>query len=114
EIYDWHAGTWSTVAPMHVARAAAVAVRLQDGRVLVVGGFDSFFNGIASAEFYDPRSNTWTFTGPLNGPRAEDFVTTLLPDGSVLIAGGYARGFPFVALATSEIWNRRTNTWSVA
>lgn len=114
EIYRLHSGTWTTVAPMHVARAAAVAVRLEDGRVLVVGGFDAFFNGIASAEIYDPRSNTWTFTGPLNSPRAEDFVAKLLPGNRVLIAGGYLRGFPFIALASSEIWDSRTNRWTVA
>lgn len=114
EIYDWHAGTWRTVAPMHVARAAAVAVRLDGGRVLVVGGFDSTFNAIDSAEVYDPRSNSWTFTGPLHSRRAEDFTAALLPGGRVLIAGGYLRGFPFIPLSSSEIWDPKTNQWSTA
>jgi hypothetical protein len=114
EIYDRHAGTWANVASMHVARAAAVAVRLPDGRVMVVGGFDSSFNGIDSAEIYDPGTNTWSLTGPLHSRRAEDFVATLLPGGGVLIAGGYLRGFPFIPLSSSEIWNPRTNEWSIA
>ncbi len=114
EIYDWHTGAWTSVKPMNVARAAAVAVRLPDGRVLVVGGFDSFFNGIGSAEIYDPRANSWTLTGPMHSRRAEDFVATLLPGGRVLVAGGYLRGFPFTPLSSTEIWDPRTNQWTVA
>ena len=38
EIYHWLTGTWSSVAPMNHPRAAAVAVRLPSGKVLVAGG----------------------------------------------------------------------------
>ncbi len=53
EIYDPASGTWSPSGSMHACRAQHGAVRLQDGRVLVVGGEDE--RGIlASAEVYDP------------------------------------------------------------
>src|SRR6266566_9066510 len=41
EIYNRHTGLWTSVSPMNVARAAAVDVRLEDGRVLVIGGADA-------------------------------------------------------------------------
>src|SRR5437867_11530536 len=33
EIYNLHRGAWTQVAPMNTARAAPVAVRLENGRV---------------------------------------------------------------------------------
>ena len=44
EIYNWHTGEWTPIAPMNTARAAAAAVRLEDGRVMVIGGADETFN----------------------------------------------------------------------
>lgn len=39
EIFDPMTGTWTTTVPMTTARAGHAAALLQDGRVLVVGGF---------------------------------------------------------------------------
>ena len=44
EIYDWHTGEWTKIKSMNTARAAAAAVRLEDGRVMVIGGADETFN----------------------------------------------------------------------
>ena len=116
EIYDWHSGTWTTVAPMHVARAAAVAVRLQHGRVMVIGGFGPGFSVLDSVEIYDPSADTWTITGSLNQRRAEDFLAAVLPDGRVLVAGGFIFANPmiglFVPTNSAEIWNPDTETWT--
>ena len=116
EIYDWHSGTWTTVAPMHVARAAAVAVRLQHGRVMVIGRFGPGFSVLDSVEIYDPSADTWTITGSLNQRRAEDFLAAVLPDGRVLVAGGFIFANPmiglFVPTNSAEIWNPDTGSWS--
>ena len=110
EIYNRQTGLWTPISPMNLARAAAVDVRLEDGRVLVIGGADADFNFLDSAEIYDPSTGTWSFTGLMNEPRFEDFVGVLLPGHKVLIAGGF--GPPFNALNSAEIYDEATNTWT--
>ena len=110
EIYNHQKGLWTPISPMNLARAAAVDVRLEDGRVLVIGGADADFNFLDSAEIYDPSTGTWSFTGLMNEPRFEDFVGVLLPGNKVLIAGGF--GPPFNALNSAEIYDEATNTWT--
>ena len=112
EIYNWHTGQWTLISPMNSARAGAVDVRLEDGRVMVIGGADENFNFLDSAEIYDPRTDTWSFTGSMNEPRFEDFTALLLPGRKVLIAGGF--GPPFDALNSAEIYDEATNTWTPA
>jgi len=111
EIYNWHTGQWTRIAPMNTARAAPAAVRLEDGRVMVIGGADETFTFLASAEIYDPRTDTWsTDTAPMNGPRFEDFTAVLLPGRKVLVAGGFGPGFEI--LNSAEIYDQKTNTWT--
>ena len=81
-----------TAAPMTEDRFGHAAVRLADGRVLIVGG-SRFVLGrpgatLASAEIYDPQANRFRPTRhALHVPRDRP-TATLLPDGTVLIAGG--------------------------
>jgi len=97
---------------MNTARSAAAAVRLEDGRVMVIGGADENFNFLASAEIYDPRTGTWsTNTASMSGPRFEDFTAVLLPGRKVLVAGGFDTGF--VPLNSAEIYDQKTNTWTL-
>ena len=88
---------------MTEARAEHVAVRLADGRVLVVGGVGAREGGgevsLASAELYDPETGTFSPTGDMTTERAlADYATgnipvtaTVLPSGRVLIVGGMRR-----------------------
>ena len=66
-----------------VVDAHATKTLLGDGKVLVVS-----FDG---AQLYDPESGAWTATGKTNIPRARH-MATLLPDGKVLVAGGWVEG----------------------
>jgi N-acetylneuraminic acid mutarotase len=89
EIYDPQLGTWSATGSLHVPRGGAAATLLRDGRVLVTGGVSDGIDGPvhASAELFDPRLGTWTYTPSMAQPRFRH-VAVLLSDGTVLVAGG--------------------------
>lgn len=76
---------------MELARVNHTATRLNDGRVLIVGGNDGH-SELSSAEIYDPIAGTFAYTaGHLADARAYH-TATLLNDGTVLIAGGNTLG----------------------
>jgi N-acetylneuraminic acid mutarotase len=77
---------------MNVARTSGhSATTLADGRVLVAGGADERLptgeQFLASAELYNPATNTWTATGSMTVERASQFAV-LLNRGKVLAVGG--------------------------
>jgi len=78
-------------------RFGQAAVRLADGRVLIVGGkhwrVGKPDKPLASAEIYDPATNQFhTTVGSMATPRDRP-TATLLGDGTVLIAGGQDGSF---------------------
>lgn len=94
------------------------------GKVLVAGGTTDFFSpnfALASAELYDPATGNWAPTGNLINPRF-DHSATLLPDGTVLVAGGQVIGTAgspeaVCSLQTSpgcsaEIYDPASKTWT--
>ena len=89
EIYDPVSRSYSAAAPMNVSRSGHLSAVLADGRVLVAGGRSTDTGGwdIASAEIYDPATNTWSVTGALQETRRLGEAVTLL-DGHVLMVGG--------------------------
>ncbi|HEY7371797.1 MAG TPA: hypothetical protein VIF57_06430 [Polyangia bacterium] len=76
---------------MLAERAWPSATVLADGRVLLVGGKSEAAAGgvAASAELWDPRSETSTALAPTGAARFEH-TATVLPDGRVAIVGGTA------------------------
>jgi hypothetical protein len=106
ELYDPALGTFSaTTDPMTAARLGHTATLLPNGKVLVTGGVldtGGFINGyLASAELYDPASGTFTATsGPMTAARGYH-TATLLPNGQVLVAGGFNSSG---ALASAELF----------
>ena len=53
ELYDPATGTWTTTGSLLTARIGHTATLLKNGKVLV-GGQDSHFTSLTSAELYDP------------------------------------------------------------
>ncbi|MFZ1156261.1 MAG: Ig-like domain-containing protein, partial [Candidatus Sulfotelmatobacter sp.] len=88
ELYDLTTGTFTPTGSLNTARDTHTATLLNNGQVLIAGGFDSNSNTLSSAELYDPTAGTFTLTGNLNVGRAVH-TATLLNSGLVLIAGGY-------------------------
>lgn len=90
EIYDSKTGKFAKISDMNEKRTHHTATLLQDGRVLIAGGFPSGIKGckLASAEIYDPKTNTFTKTGDMNLGR-DNHAAILLKNGKVLIVGGH-------------------------
>lgn len=97
---------------MTVARAAHSATLLRSGRVLIAGGCtlpgcDDVEGQTASAELYDPKTHRFARTGSMRGIRVSAMATRL-PDGRVLVAGGYSGE---KATATTELYDESTGTF---
>lgn len=101
EIYDPETGKWVSMSPMHTVRSGHKSTLLPNGKVLVAGGKDYVDQcGVAfhayslnSAEIFDPVSGSWDLTYSMNNSRT-DFSSALLPNGYVLIEGGYYENYP--------------------
>ena len=71
---------------MTSARCEQTATLLNNGNVLVAGGYNPT-TAIAGAELYVPATGTFTATGSLTSARFFQ-TATLLNNGNVLVAGG--------------------------
>ena len=63
-----------------------------------------------ATELFDPPSGTWSQTGNLNSPHA-GHTATLLPNGKVLVAGGYDMNIGNET-ASAELYDSVTGTWT--
>jgi hypothetical protein len=106
ELYDPTTGTFTSTGSMSTVREETTATLLNNGMVLIAGGSDFFLHvpSLASAELYSPATGTFAVTGSLNTGRFEH-TSTLLSDGTVLVAGGKSQdplnGAVFLASAES-------------
>jgi hypothetical protein len=113
EIYNPATNAWRSAGPMSHPRYTHGAALLNDGRVLVAGGWYSTSNSDPShetAEVYDPAANRWTGTGSMTSARAE-YGLASLPDGRILAAGGVDPGYK--VQAGSELYDPTTGVWQV-
>jgi Kelch motif len=82
ELFDPSSNTFTAVNNMTTRRAGAIAVLLQNGDVLIVGGDDpSGAEHVASAELYHPSTGTFSATGSMHSEGASVLVP--LPNGKV-------------------------------
>ena len=127
EIYDPSTGRWSPTRPMFDPRRHHGGVLLEDGMVLVSGGLTEEFTThvenaevdyvfpIASAEVYDPSTETWSRVSDMP-EETVDFVGTqnnlpailldMLENGKVLAAGGLG--------PSAALYNASSGTWDSA
>jgi ABC-type dipeptide/oligopeptide/nickel transport system permease component len=91
-VYDAATNSWR-MGPPRPHPAIGPAVRMADGRVMVIGGDAGTGQGpgsvrpVADVDLYDPVANSWSSVQQLGAPRV-GHLAVLLDDGTVLVAGG--------------------------
>ncbi|WP_395811824.1 Kelch repeat-containing protein [Archangium minus] len=110
EVYDAATGGWRSTGAMRTARRNHAAVRMTDGRVLVVGGtYSASFGALASAEVYDPGTGRWTLVAEMAEARNEP-AAVALPDGRVLVVGGF--DVDRHPVRSAELYDPATGRWT--
>jgi hypothetical protein len=118
EIYSPVTNTFAASPPsMNQARTNATATLLPNGRVLIAGGLvaPTFLEmlpfALSSTEIYDPASNTFATSTPNMNDARTQATATLLPNGKLLIAGGFGNTGD---LSSTEIYDSATNTFATS
>lgn len=124
ELYDPATRRFTAMrAHMRSDRVGAAAVRLGDGRVLIVGGKSgrvvmsrhpslASLTPLNTAEIYDPESSAFIRTGDMSAPHYLA-TATMLDDGNVLVVGGWTiRGPIVVGMRDAEVYESERNRFS--
>jgi Concanavalin A-like lectin/glucanases superfamily/Domain of unknown function (DUF1929) len=85
--------TWQSSGSMAYPRSYLNLTALPDGQVLATGGstvtdLANFSAAVYAAELWSPASRTWTTLSSAQIPRLYHSTALLLPDATVLVAGG--------------------------
>ncbi len=113
ELYNPKTGQWSGSGNMTAARQRHMATVLPNGTVLVVRGCADYAcrRLPTSGEVYDPSTQKWRLSGPMR-TQGYDGMATLLPNGTVLVAGGCANDTCQPPLASADVYDWQTMTWT--
>ncbi len=102
---------WKQTQPMQDNRVYHTLVTLANGKVLAVGGSSTsdqsvVTTGVLPTEIWDPTSETWSTAAPIAVARNYHSTAVLLPNGTVLSAGGgHYDGFNDAAEENAQIYS---------
>ena len=102
-------GTLNAAKKMSAQRASHTATLLNNGKVLIVGGFVGEESSLAGAEMFDPTTNGFLRAENMRAERSSH-TATLLPNGKILIAGGFNGNY----LDSAEIYDPTTGKFTSA
>jgi hypothetical protein len=112
EIYSPASKTFSSAGGLGSNRSFHTATLLGNGLILIAGGSDSAGKTTNTSILYNPANGSYTNAANMSAAR-ENHTATLLPDGRILLAGGrQGSGSSYLYLASTEIYNPATNTFT--
>ena len=109
-VFDPSTGAITIVPNLYYDLFCSGHAQLADGRILVVGGYDSSTLGSAEANIFDPVSLTWTKVPNMSYRRWYPSATTL-GDGRVLVTSGGQTCLTCLA-DIPEVYDPATNKWT--
>lgn len=112
-IYDPIGDIWTLTGSLNTGRVTPVLVKLNNGKILCVGGRSKITDGasLTSCELYDPSTSLWTNTGSLAVGRYR-FGLWKLNSGDILVAGGLTGNPGFDSVGSTELYSVAGGTWS--
>ncbi|MCI3922174.1 DUF5050 domain-containing protein [Paenibacillus sp. TRM 82003] len=112
QYYNAKQNRWYTTATMPYVISDSATTSLADGTFFLAGGTEGGGDSIKPtprALLFLPDRNQWRQVAPMKEARAYP-ASVLLPDGRVLVVGGYGSGTRFTN--STEIYNPKTDTWT--
>lgn len=115
ELFDPSTQEWRFTDSTINKRNSATSefVKLNDGRIMLIGG-SNLFEPIdyAVCEIYDPATETWSQTSPMNHKRGYGHVGVVLGNNKVLVTGGY--NSEEGTISSVELYDPNTDLWTEA
>lgn len=115
ESYNPANGQWAAAAALNTPRAMGYGSpklpQLPNGRWLTAGGLTTGDVATATVETYDAGTGQWTAAPSMSTPRV-GMNPVALPDGRVLVAGGYSNYGTSTTTATAEVFDADANSWT--
>jgi hypothetical protein len=104
QAYDTMTGTWTSKAPMTLARRS-MATPTINLRIYAIGGYNA--GPLKANASYDPTTNSWTPKADM--PTAREGRAAVI-NGLIYVVGG--RNSPTTCSNAVEAFNNATNTWT--
>ena len=108
--YSPGANSWQTLTPMPSARAEAELATADNGNIYAFGGYTGS-GFLRLVEAYDSSTRTWSSRTPMPVARRGHAVVAG-PDGLMYVVGGVEEGPGANGLASVDVYNPMTDTWS--
>ncbi len=84
---------------------------LINGKIYIIGGFDSSLRSLSSVWEYDPNNETWIQKTDMPTPRDQPTIAEI--EGKLYLMGGWNLNISTSALDTFDIYNPLLDKWEL-